>query len=336
MSGTRSRRGASVAALFFGLAGILLFAFQSCALPAAPTDRYAIVIGIAKYNSSLVSDCAFAENDASAMASLLASKGWTIYDSLISSVINETNPPYNTTVNSSAVLPYKANIKAAIQNFAASHPNASSVLIYYSGHGAQVGGSAYMCPYDTTYSSGYLDASSLVSISELDSWVKAIPTSNRMVILDSCYSGGFVPSSASIDAAPTAYDPLAGQGVTNYISAALANSATLFAQALSDQSDPAILTIAASGSNEESYSDTYALVSPWSERHGVFTWFLLQAAQNASTDGEKFVTATEAYAYAKNGVLAQWDANQSISAQGATFFPHISGGSGDIVLYDNR
>ena len=317
----------------------LMATFGACSMPSAPTDRYAIVIGIAHYlDSNSIADCSYAENDAAALGTKLAAKGWTVYDSLISSVSSESFPPYTTSVTTTSVLPYKANIKAALQNFALAHPNASSVLFYYSGHGTQIGKDAYICPYDTRYlSSGNLDTSYLISVSELDAWVNGSGSTNKLVILDSCYSGGFVPSTLSIDATPGAYLPATTSGSVNgAISTALANAGALFSQAISDRSDPSIMTISASGWNEESYSDVYSVVSPSSDPHGVFTWFFLEAASNADINGDRLVSATEAFGYARSKILAIWDANGSNIYQNATFLPHISGGSGDIVLYDNR
>ena len=56
------------------------------------------------------------------------------------------------------------------------------------------------------------------------------------------------------------------------------------------------------------------------------------SVSSADVDNNKLVTATEAFAYARNKVLGEWDAHNTSS----TFIPHISGGSGDIVLYDKR
>ena len=173
----------------------------------------------------------------------------------------------------------------------------------------------------------------------MNSWMLALPPKNRILILDSCYSGGFVDDAASIDAAPANYGPNDGGTTQSTLDVANANSSALLARAFADQSDPAILTISAAGSQEFSYDDSGHL-------HGAFTYWLLQAKSDsaADTDGNKLVTATEAYAYAKNKILANWDLQYANTVGDyingvpiyADFLPRISGGSGDIVLYDNR
>lgn len=334
----RTALGLAAAAVLGGL--------TACQLPSAPTDRYAIVIGIDKY--AIAAPCLLSDNDAYDMAALLAKSGWSIYSTMISADPNYNN---NSGVVSTPTLPTKSAIQSVLASFASSHPNASSILVYYSGHGALEGGLAYVCPYDTSFDLSQLSQpampSSMISIQELDSWINAIPAANRMLILDSCYSGGFVSAGASIDATPQAYY---GQTVQTTLTTAMANQAQLFSEAISAQSDPSIMTLSAAGSQEESFGDVASdsngqvlydqstglmlgVLSRYAS-NGVFTWFLINAYSDsaADTDHDGLVTMTEVYRYARNGVLSLWDSQVA----GATFLPHLSGGSGDLVLYDKR
>jgi uncharacterized caspase-like protein len=65
--------------------------------------------------------------------------------------------------------------------------------------------------------------------------------------------------------------------------------------------------------------------------HGVFTYYLLQAATLGDADGDGVVTTTEAYAYTAAAIKSQWDSNTFITA----FLPHISGDTRDLVLFTN-
>ena len=56
---------------------------------------------------------------------------------------------------------------------------------YYTGHGYRGFGTSYLCPVDTT------SMSSLISVNELENALSAIP-GIKVVILDTCYSGGFI------------------------------------------------------------------------------------------------------------------------------------------------
>jgi len=329
------RRLFAMLLLFVGAA---LLGLQGCALPGAPTDRYAIVIGVANYTYLPGDPCLYTDNDAVSMAETLTKTHWLVQPELISPY-QDTGATYDykTSATGSYISPTKSAIEKAFGDLATSLKAqgrvASTILVYFSGHGYQDPASliGYLCPSDTTVA---LDVSSMITIQELDSWINQVPATNRMAILDSCYSGYFVAPGQSVDAAPPAYLPADGQTVDGSLSTALANASTLFAQAISNESDPSILTIAAAGARESSYGDSSFIVSPSTDPHGVFTWFLLQADQNAETNGDKLVTATEAFAYARSQVLAQWDGNSNNTW--LTFLPHISGGSGDIVLYDNR
>jgi hypothetical protein len=71
--------------------------------------------------------------------------------------------------------------------------------------------------------------------------------------------------------------------------------------------------------------------------HGVFTYYLLQAATKGDSDGDGVVTTTEAYAYTAKSIK-EWDATltSTDTANGTyPFLPHISGDTRDLVLFSN-
>jgi uncharacterized caspase-like protein len=293
---------------------------SSCALPSAPSDRHAIVIGIAAYQN--VNQLTYPPADAAAMKTLLTNTGWSVDSSLIDGAAT------------------KAAIKTAIANLAKASGVSSTVLVYYSGHGTTISGEAYIAPVDTAAS---LNTASLISTDELHAWLKALPSSNRLLILDSCDSGGFADSGTSMDSAPPNYGSTApynglaplDQGFdAGLIPTALNNAGALLSRAFTIRADPGILTIAAAGAEEQSYDDSQHL-------HGAFTYYLLAAGSDAAadTDGNKLVTAVEAYTYATNMIKTNWNATWGSTVDGGMymdFLPRISGGSGDIVLYDKR
>lgn len=307
------------------------FALQACSMPSAPTDRYAIVIGIKDYPGNL-NDLYYTVNDANSMASYLTQSGWTVT---------------NTLTDSAAT---RSAIQSAIAALLSRVSSNSSILVYYSGHGSisYDNTTAYMIPWDGLTSSNGFDVGRWITPADIDGWMTSVPCTNRILILDSCYSGGFVDDSISSDAAPANYGPNDGGITAGTLSVAFSEASGLLANAFSAMSDPAILTISAAGAQELSYDDGGTL-------HGAFTYWLLKAFTDsaADSDGNRLVTATEAYAYAKNELLANWDAiNYDVPNASypytpvvdpttgkvimADFLPRISGGSGDIVLYDKR
>lgn len=83
----------------------------------------------------------------------------------------------------------KSNILQGISSTFSGADNNDVSYFYYSGHGALVGNTSYICPADMTSF-----ANSAISVDELESALSAIP-GTKVVFLDSCYSGGFIGKS---------------------------------------------------------------------------------------------------------------------------------------------
>jgi uncharacterized caspase-like protein len=214
----------------------------------------------------------------------------------------------------------------------------STILVYYSGHGTLVDASwtgyyptysgVYICPWDsieqvsTDPAWGFIDASTapnLVSPAELQNWLAQAGTQNAIVIFDSCNSGGFVSSSGAIDSSPQNYSMMTSYSA---FSTAMSNFGSLLSANASASGLKAPIVISAAGSLESSYDGTPSMA------HGVFTYFLLQAATRGDKDGDGIVTTTEAYSYTSEAIKSQYD-----SIFGASFLPHISGDTRDLVLF---
>ncbi|OGD13458.1 hypothetical protein A2V47_08830 [Candidatus Atribacteria bacterium RBG_19FT_COMBO_35_14] len=80
----------------------------------------------------------------------------------------------------------KSNILQSISSAFSGADSNDISYFYFSGHGALVGNTSYICPADLTSF-----ASSAISVNELESALSAIP-GIKVVFLDSCYSGGFI------------------------------------------------------------------------------------------------------------------------------------------------
>jgi uncharacterized caspase-like protein len=198
----------------------------------------------------------------------------------------------------------------------------STVLFYFSGHGTYFNGTAYIVPYDgiSDAENPVLDLSNCIAPADLNSLFAILPTKNIIVILDTCYSGGFVSPGSSIDSSPQDYSSMP------YFSAfatALSNFGSLLVANASASGAKTPIVLSAAGTNESSYDGTVAM------QHGVFTYYLLQAATNGDGNGDGVVTTTEAYAYTFAAIKAQWDSDPYVIA----FLPHISGGTRDLVLF---
>lgn len=278
-----------------------LFTLSSCSFEITAT-RYALVYGAADYPGT-VNDLAYPDNDAQDMAAALSAAGW---------VIRETTQP---TVD-------KAVIQADIAALAGDVDADSTVLVYFSGHGsADVSGNTYIIPTDENS----------ISPSELLSWLDALPCRNRILILDTCYSGGFVTDTGTLDSAPQTFGVYDDGTDGSAILAALGSYSDLLASAFESYDPATPMVVTAAGSEELSYeSGTYG--------NGVFTYFYLQAASRGDLDGNGFVTFQEAYRYARAGVERYWNSIYFSSYDSSTgtfadFLPRISGNARDIVIF---
>lgn len=297
------------------LAGCSLFPTDAATLG---TTKYAVIVGINDYIDSNVNDLHYCVADAQSVSDTLTAAGWTV--DLITAESNEAVNQYAT----------KAKIEAAIE---ATPSNADTFLFYYSGHGSiDSDDNAYLIPSDfdgATYST-------MISTTEFSSWLASVTAKNKTIILDSCFSGGFIGSSDTID---SAYDYTESH-YPYYTYLQKSSAATMFfrfgdllaqnAVAASKDPSSAPLVISAAGWNAESQEDGYPYY------HGIFTYYFLQAAQtgsngsfmNGDSDRDGVLSCLEAYHYAEKQLEAQ--------SNEFGFVPHISGGLRDFALIDAR
>ena len=134
-----------------------------------------------------------------------------------------------------------------------------------------------------------------------------LPTTRRVVILDSCNSGGFIGDGLEADTVPAQLDGgslWAGTVTPATIVAAIANYATFSTADSGGVSPYNAMVIAAAGAEEFSYESSSA---PYNG-HGVLTHFLLQAPASGDLNGDGVVTVLETFALSKAGIDQFWNA----------------------------
>jgi hypothetical protein len=285
-------------------------------MPEPPT-RTALVYGISIYDTDHgegvdgTDNLTYTDNDALDLASSLASHGWTVETGI--SNLDAENDGSGVT-------------RLAIKNdIAALAGTDGLVLFYYSGHGTTIDGEAAICPFGSvplninTYDE-------LITVSDLVSMFEATGLKNVIVILDSCYSGGFVENGATVDGVPPIFDQSNFNKDIKY---------TWFIDSLGDailgylaySADSNYVVISAAGSGEFSYE--YDL--PF--EHGIFTYFLLQAIEAdvnvADRDDNGYVTTSELYAYCAAGIDKYWNSEFTY----ADYLPHLSGTAREYALW---
>jgi hypothetical protein len=232
--------------------------------------------------------------------------------------------------------PSKANILADIQALSGTVGPNDVVVIYFSGHGTQDTSTTpaheFFDPYGAvmqytgpTGDGNYYDwPAPSVRDDDLRAAFSAINTPRKVLILDTCNSGGFIGNQAEVDWSPPAYtDGPAVVGPGTLVQA-IANYATMQAS-LTGLSPYGAQVLSAAGRDELSYE------APPPYAHGIMTYYVLQGlAGAADLNHDGHITVLEAFSYAKAGVDTGWNAPYGSST---AFEPHVSGGPVDFELF---
>jgi hypothetical protein len=287
---------------------VLLILASSCSLPESP-ERVALIYGVSIYGAGY--NLTYTDDDARGMVNLLVSQNWT-----------DIRPRIDQDTT-------KVNIAADI-GLLDSQRFKGTVLFYYAGHGYYVDGVQYIAPAGSISSTGAILLENMISPDELFSWFKAAGLQHVIIILDSCYSGGFVEAGATTSSIPPIFGPNeATDGNLRY---------TKFLDALSDSyinylhysEYSGYIVISAAGSLEFSYEQLYG--------HGVFTYFVLQSAQHGDLNSDGVVTTSELFAYAVSGINHYWNSQHKntfgkYEQQYWDFHPHLTGSPREYILF---
>jgi hypothetical protein len=198
-------------------------------------------------------------------------------------------------------------------------------VFYFSGHGGQTiagtNGGTENTPdsdseeeYIALYDAGLTD-------DELATLVRTIPCVRKVVILDACFSGGFIGNSLEADAIPPNYSEEGSNGLFG----SLGNAIYLYANFQDYGSDippGEALVIAASGEQDYAYE---------TDDNGVMTGYLLESATLGDLNRDGYITVSESYFYIYRNINKYF--NKLYGPSGDAFFPHVSGGPVDYVLF---
>ena len=342
--------------LRLSILGILAAAVVSCSMfdySGMVGHKYALVYGVTRYTmNALGPNLQFPHADAVAISAVLASNGYTVKKSrwvdgaglvwtdgtnsgqLIGTpvVFAQDGSTYNNHGPGDPLAPSKANILADIQALSGVIGPNDVLVVYFSGHGTQDASGTppheYFDPYGSVMDNGsgkfYDYPAPSVRDDDLRAAFDAINTPRKVLILDTCNSGGFIGNQLESDwTSPSSAGSMAVVGPAT-LAEAIANYASM-------QSSPTGLSpygaqvLSAAGRDELSYEAGSPI------NHGIMTYFLLQGLQGKQADlnNDGHVTVLEAFAYAKAGVDQNWNSGNSMSA----FEPHVSGGPVDFVLF---
>lgn len=306
------------------IAGVLLPVFilaTGLALLASCTfdlnyDKYAIVYGVSEYPAAF-NNLASTDDDARDINDLLTSQGFQVVVR-----VTEDLTPKNEA--------HDANLFADF-NDAATGANLDIddlFIFYFSGHGTQRSpGSSEHTPGTDDMDEAIvlvneaLDDVVYLTDDELANLVRTIPCARKVVILDACYSGGFISNSLEADAIPPDYSSEGSDGLFETLGDAIYLYAN-FQDYGSDIPPGDALVIAASGEQDVAYE---------TDGNGVMTRYLLESATYGDLNRDDYVTVSESYFYIYRNINEHF--NMVYGASGYVFFPHLSGGPVDYVLF---
>ncbi len=226
-------------------------------------DSWAIVVGVSQY--LYVSDLVYPDDDAQSLGATL------------SGMWGESHVKVLT--DSQAT---KAAIQSAIATWLDPLEDAGDTTVFYfSGHGSYWddespmdeadGWEETILPCDARTTSDIND----IRDDELTGWLGDLESARQVVILDSCFSGGFAENSERGESAPSAAD--LSEGLSR------------------DLSRDGRVTLAACADYESSLENAYL-------EHGVFTYYVLSAFDDleaADSDDNDEVSAEEIFDYAE-------------------------------------
>jgi uncharacterized caspase-like protein len=293
-----------------------------CSMESPKGTQYAIIYGVSiyenNYGKSQSHNLTYPDVDAQSINDMLVSHGY-----LQGNVILR--------LNKAATI---EQFRTDVADIAARTKAADSVLFYFSGHGTTKNDfTGVSSSSDTDYvlfnfegttinfTSSFLQRFAL-DTDQLDVLLRSIPSTQRTAILDSCFSGGFLASTDSVDGIP---QDASGGIPSPSLSTTVTKPLIKYFSGSGSASDP-VLYISAAGSLEESFEGDDL-------GHGFFTYYLLKSPSGADSDGNGIISASEAYAYTRKNLTNYLE--QTGAASGYPLFePHISDGAVDTVLFN--
>jgi len=288
---------------------------------------YAIVYGISRYNPAFPEgvgiNLEYADDDASSVAQLLESRGYTVVTRLDEEASLE-------------------QLKTDINDASAVITEKDTFVFYYSGHGAQADlmGLEDTQGLEPISADGYDEwiflhgslplsediedtLNATVNDDQLYSLLKSLPTPKKIVLIDACNSGGFIGSSADLDNSPSNYLGELGEQDLEVLQKAFYLYMDFPSTQSRDLDSSEIAVIASAG--EQEYAWEYQTLA-----HGIFTSHLLETPELGDLNSDGYVTLIEIYSYIAEQIDTKWNSQVGESMQ---FYPHISGGPVDFILF---
>jgi WD40 repeat protein len=231
-------------------------------------DKWAVIVGVSDYDDPAIPDLGYSASDARTVYGILTDpKRGGYRPSNVRLLVSGASDPGSR--------PTRRNIMGRVEVFLSQAGPGDTVLFYFSGHGIEHQEQGYLLPSDAE--SGPLLPQFAVSLEFLNRSLAANGATQRIVLLDACYSG-------------------VGKAIGEGMGAAFAQS--LFASA------DGRVTLASCGPAEQSYE--------WPDRSAsVFTHYVCDGLSGkADYDQDQSVSLTELHRYVSEQVR-RWAADHN-------------------------
>jgi len=214
--------------------------------------KYALVVGISRYDDPEINDLSFAAKDAEAVAASLSSHCG--FDDV------------RTVTTDGAKEPRQENILDELHNLAPRLTPEDMFLFYFAGHGIESDRGAHLLTANSRIRSGLVEMTS-ISASVLSDCLSHIECSNRVLILDACRN-----------------NPRRGKGdEANVMSSRFSRDILAVAETAAEGVIPATCVLFSCKQGERAYE--------WPEAgHGAFTYYLLEGLGGKGVDSSGCLT----------------------------------------------
>jgi tetratricopeptide (TPR) repeat protein len=228
--------------------------------------RWALVIGVDKYQDPQISPLKGSDNDARLIADALVRYAGFPQDQVI---LLATNQPLERQ-------PTRVNILRRLSNLSTAVPKDGLLLVSFAGHGMERAGHAFLLPSDAQISDqiSFLEETA-ISINRVKERIKETGVAQVVVMLDACRN-----------------DPGGRADAPNQLSAAYTN---VFNFDVRNREVQAFATIYATGIGQRAYEYT-------EKKQGYFSWAMVEALRGGAANDKGEITLSQLVKYVQENV----------------------------------
>src|SRR2546421_4572295 len=230
------------------------------ALPVS-AKRWALVIGVDKYQDPQISPLKGADNDARLIADALVRYAGFPRDQVI---LLSTDQPTERQ-------PTRVNILRRLSNLSTAVPKDGLLLVSFAGHGMERSGQAFLLPADAQISDqiSFLEETA-ISMSRVKSWIKETGVGQVVVLLDACRN-----------------DPGGRADAINPLTNAYTNA---FNFDVRNREVQAFATVYATGIGQRAYEYT-------EKKQGYFSWAVVEGLKGGAANDKGEITLSQLVKY---------------------------------------